>query len=216
MKRILLSIAVLIAFSQGIFAQAESEEPDEDTTYIYETNGKGDQYINGGIFVNFPLNFGNPFKTDEKGNLSEGSLYTGGAAEIGYHRYLNSWFALGGDLLVAYNPTIGSNSLTMVPILFCVTVQPTIRKFEFPIKLGLGLGFETCQNKKYFPSPVFKAEVGGFYRITESFSAGITGLFLYTGQWAFDQDKNSKQITKRYDYDYGMFAMASLSVRYHF
>lgn len=208
MKRVLFSITFLIFAYAGIFAQSDSEEPDEDTTYVYETNGEGDQYIKAGIAVNFPLNFGNPFKLDSDRNLEDGYLYTGGAAEIGYYRYLNSWLAFGGDLMVAYNATLGSNSLTMVPLFFGCTVQPSFRKFEFPINVGLGIGFETCQNKKYFPSFAFKTEAGAFYRITESFSFGLTGIFLYIPQWA---DVNDKK-----EFDSGTFAMASIAVRYHF
>ncbi len=210
MKRILLSIAILSIFSAGFFAETDSDgsEIDADTTFVYETNGKGDQYIRVGLFANFPLNFGNPFKTDASGRLSEGFLYVGGAAEIGYYRFLNRWLALGGDLIVAYNPTLGNNSLTMVPLTFGVAMQPSFNKFEFPAYLGLGLGFETCQNKKYFPSPVAKAELGAFYRITETWSVGLTGLFLYVPQWS--------EVDGKTVYDYGNFAMASVSARYHF
>ena len=194
--------------SAMLFAQADDPESDEDTTFEYETNGKGDQYIKLGLFGNFPLSFGNPFKLDENRKLAEGYLYVGGAVEIGYFRYLNNWFALGAELLVAYNPTIGSNSLVMIPITVGAAMQPSIGKFEFPVALSLGIGFETCQNKKYFPSPVAKVEAGAFYRITESFSVGTTGLFVYVPQWSM--------IDGSVHYDYGNFLMVSVSARYHF
>lgn len=196
--------------SSIVFAETETDEPESggNTTFEYETNGKGDQYVKLGIFANFPLNFGNPFKLDENKKLAEGYLYVGSAAEIGYFRYLNSWLALGGELLLSYNPTVGSNSLATVPITAGVAMQPSVGKFEFPVVLSLGIGFETCQNKKYFPSPVAKIEAGSFFRISESFSAGLTGLFVYIPQWSKIDDK--------VHYDYGNFLMVSVSARYHF
>lgn len=183
------------------FAEDGDDDDDITSNFVYEMNGKGDQYIKIGVFANFPLNFGNPFN-------GEGQLYTGGAAELGYHRFINSMTSLGLDLMVGYNPTIGSNSLTMVPVTFGVTFQPTVGKFEFPLNVGLGFGFETCQNKKYFPSPALKTEAGAFFRLTESWSFGMTGLWLYLPEWA----KTDNGI----EFDYGSFGQISASVRYHF
>ena len=90
MKKI-ISILVLFAIATtAIFAQSEdntipSEDPIEEN-FVYKMNGKGDQYIKIGIMPNFPLNFGD-------------KLYVGGAAYLGYYRYLNSWLALGGELM---------------------------------------------------------------------------------------------------------------------
>lgn len=205
MKRFLLSIAILTVFSLSVYAISESDEnPDDDTQFVYETNGKGDQFIKFSLSGEFPLNFGNPFdlRMTNKGlRLNEGNyLYLGGAAELGYYRFLNSWLAIGGDFMVAYHATIGSNSLTMVPITLGAIIQPTLGKIEFPINLTTGIGFETCQNKKYFPSFVIKAELGAFYRITEGWSAGISANYLFIAE----KD------------DVGQFAQASISARYHF
>ena len=114
MKKI-ISILVLFAIATtAIFAQSEdntipSEDPIEEN-FVYKMNGKGDQYIKIGIMPNFPLNFGD-------------KLYVGGAAYLGYYRYLNSWLALGGELMAGYNPTIQSNIFTFVPITFGVSFK---------------------------------------------------------------------------------------------
>ena len=205
MKRFLLQIAILALFSGAVFAQSNSEiKPDDDTNFVYETNGKGDQFIKFSLSMEFPLNFGNPFALRKVGNslrLEDGNyLYLGGAAELGYYRFLNSWFALGGDFMVGYHATIGNNSLTMVPVTLGALIQPTLGKFEFPIIVTAGVGFETCQNKKYFPSFVFKTEAGAFYRVSESFSVGLTGNYIFIGEVN----------------DHGSFAQATVSARYHF
>ena len=200
MKRFLILIALITCISAPFFAENQPSDDDITQTFVYEMNGKGDQYIKIGIFANFPLNFGNPF--------SGGQLYTGGAAELGYHRFISGSLALGADLMVGYNPTIGSNSLTMVPVTFGVTWQPSLGKFEFPIQLGAGFAFETCQNKKYFPSPALKTEIGTFFRMNESWSFGLTGNLLYLPQWA--------EVNDKIEYDAGLFAQVSASVRYHF
>ena len=72
----------------------------------------------------------------------------------------------------------------------------------------MGMHFVACTNKKYFPGFAGKIEAGAFYRITEGWSAGITGQWLYLGEWYTD--------TKNADSDYGMFMQASVSARYHF
>ena len=185
-----------------IFSQSEEENGSQDEENVvrkeddvYKMNGKGDQFIKIGLMPNFPLNFGD-------------SLYIGGAAQRGYYRFLTGWFGVGGELMAGYNPTLGSNVLTFVPITVGVMLQPAVWKFEFPVFFSAGVAFETCSNKKYFPGFAGKIEAGAFYRITEGWSAGITGQWLYLGEWYTD--------TKNADSDYGMFMQASVSARYHF
>ena len=198
MKRFFLLTSLFLLLSSFCFAQDNSEENDEDTevqTIAYLTNGRGDQYIKIGIMVNFPLNF------DDK-------LYIGGAAEIGYYRFFTSWFAIGGELGVGYNPTLGSNVFTFVHLTVGVVFQPSIWRFEIPITLTVGGAFETCQNKKYFPGFAAKAELGVFFRINEGWSVGLGSNFLYLPEW--------HTTTENAVSDYGLFITAFAAVRYHF
>lgn len=176
-----------------------NNDEDDDVRVVrdddYKMNGHGDQFLKIGIMPNFPLNFGN-------------QLSIGGAAQIGYFRFLNGWLALGGELMAGYNPTLGSNVFTFVPITFGVMFQPTLGRFEFPAILSTGFAFETCANKKYFPGFVAKAETGAFFRITEGWSVGLSGEFLYLPEWYTD--------TENAESDYGMFLQAAISARYHF
>lgn len=201
MKRIISIFGILFALSMPIFAQSEENDVQDDEENIvreepaYTMNGRGDQFLKIGIMGNFPLNFGN-------------SLYIGGAAQLGYYRFLNSWLGLGGELMAGYNPTLGSNVLTFVPITAGVLFQPYVKRFEFPTTLSVGIGFETCANKKYFPGFVAKAETGAFFRIAEGWSAGLTGQFLYLPEW-YTTTTNAKS-------DYGLFMQAGIEARYHF
>lgn len=205
MKRILSLFGMLLLLTMPVLAQSENDnnqdnqDQNEEENIVrdddYAMNGKGDQFLKIGIMGNFPLNFGD-------------QLYVGGAAQIGYYRFLNGWFGLGGELEAGYNPTLGSNVLTFLPITFGCLFQPSVWRFEFPIITSVGFAFETCANKKYFPGFAAKCDAGAFFRITEGWSVGLNGQFLYLPEWYTD--------TENADSDYGMFMQAGISARYHF
>ena len=137
-------------------------------------NEVGDQFIKIGLMVTKPLNFG-------------GTLLIGGAGELGYHRFLTQNFLWGIDIAFGYDPTIGSNIFTYVPLVFSLTYQPTIKRFEIPITAA-------------------KGDIGVYFRATPSWSFGIDGQFMYLPEWYSDSSKN----------DYGLFASVELAARYHF
>ena len=89
----------------------------------------------------------------------------------------------------------------------CVTFLPTIKKFEFPITVNAGVAVENYLSNTYFPGLVLRAGAGAYYRINESWSAGIEGFFTYMPQWYFkDSSKN----------DYLNMASVSAGMKYHF
>ncbi|MCR5288592.1 MAG: hypothetical protein K6E51_01215 [Treponema sp.] len=206
MKKIIPLLLLLFACTTLVFAEGDEYEDDQDidnddpaleideSDDIYRPNGNGDQYIKIALMGEFPLNF------DDK-------LKTGGAAEIGYHRFLNSFVALGFDVSFGYNPTIGSNMFTYVPMVLTTTVQPYIGPFEFPLTFGIGAALESYLNRNYFPGLILKGQGGAFYRVTESWSFGVESEFMYMPQW----------YSKHSDWnDYGLFLSAGLVARYHF
>lgn len=200
MKKFIAICCTVFLFSTAIFSQ-EQDEDDDRFAVEYRMNEPGDQFINIGLMVTFPLNFGGDFPLYREGQLS-----TGGAGTIGYHRFLTSWFAVGLDVSFGYNPTIGENMFTYVPFVFCFTVQPTIKKFEFPITMGIGAAVESYLNRTYFPGLTLKPEAGIFYRVTPSWSFGIKGNFMYLPQWYEDSENN----------DHGNFSSVVIAARYHF
>lgn len=193
MKRLLTILIALLVFSGTAFAQEEGDFYDDG--YIYEQNGAGDQFVKADLFANFPLNF-------------KGKLYVGGGFSIGYYRFLNSWLAVGGEVSPTYNVSIGKKSLITVPITFGAIFQPTIGKFEFPLGVSLGIASSTFENTTtYFPSFTAKAYVGAFYRINDSWSAGISSSFLWIPQIFANKPKYNH---------HGLFLTAGLAMRYHF
>lgn len=187
------------AFLSCSVAFAETgDDYDDGSEDIKKTNPNnmnevGDQFIKIGLMVTKPLNF-------------DGTLLVGGAGELGYHRFLTQNFLWGIDISFGYDPTIGSNIFTYVPLVFSLTYQPTIKRFEIPITAGIGLAMENYLNKTYFPGLAAKGDIGVYFRATPSWSFGIDGQFMYLPEWYSDSSKN----------DYGLFASVELAARYHF
>lgn len=175
----------------------EGDSPDvydDQYDFVYLQNAPGDQFINVRLMPNFPLNFGK-------------NLKVGGQATVGYGRFLTSWLALNVELGFGYNPTIGSNILTYIPMTVGVTFLPAIKKFEFPITFNIGMVATNYLANTFFPGLIIRAGAGCYYRISEGWSAGIEGFFTYMPQWYFkDSSKN----------DYLNMASVSAGVKYHF
>ncbi len=188
-------------FAQEIDNPDDDEDSTEEIEKTYSMNEPGDQYIRISLLATAPLNFGGTFPL-----YRDGSMSLGGHGSLGYHRFLTSWFAIGGDVNFGYNPTIGENIFTYVPLVGNITIQPTISRFEFPLTLGAGIAMETYLNRTYFPGFVAKGDFGIYYRVSPSWSFGLDSSFVYMPQWYSDSQYN----------DYGIFASAGISARYHF
>ena len=193
MKRFISILFMLSLCTTAIFAEQNDVREKTSDGYVYEQNGAGDKSLKISLLATIPLNF-------------KGKLYTGGAAEIGYYQFLTKTLAVGGEALVAYNVSIGEKPLITVPITFGGMFQPYYRKFEFPITAGIGFTSMSCQGMSYFPAFTMKAGAGAFYRITESWSAGVTGSAMWIPQFFADSSKNV----------HGFFATAAITARYHF
>ncbi len=193
MKRIFALAASLLFLSSAVFAQETETETTEININNTNLNETGDQYVRLGLMVTKPLNF-------------DDQLYTGGAGTLGYHQFITPYIALGGDVSFGYNPTLGGNIFTYIPILFSTTVQPVYKQFEFPVTLSLGVCTETYLNKSYFPAFVVKPAAGVFYRMSPSWSFGVEAECLFIPEYHSDSDDN----------DYGLFGSVVLSARYHF
>lgn len=175
----------------------EGDSPDvydDQYDFVYLQNAPGDQFINVRLMPNFPLNFGK-------------NLKVGGQATVGYGRFLTSWLALDVELGFGYNPTIGSNILTYIPMTVGVTFLPAIKKFEFPITFNIGMVAMNYLANTFFPGLIIRAGAGCYYRISEGWSAGIEGFFTYMPQWYFKEPEKN---------DYLNMASVSAGVKYHF
>lgn len=196
-KRSFLSGALCLAMALALPAQ-EADTPQEEVPVqdlVYKMNQKGDQLIKIELAVTIPF------------RPQIGQLNVGGGGSLGYMYFLTEWFQLGGDISFSYNTTIGSNTITLIPVLFKAAFQPTAGRFEFPITLGLGFAFENYIDRFYFGMAA-KFSLGAYYRITPRWSAGIhTGLFWYP-QWYAEG-------YTQYNYD-ALIMDVGLSARYHF
>ena len=191
MKKIIALLCVLLFTAGLVFADESGDEYDDG--YVYEANGSGDHFLKIGLVPLCPLNFGN-------------KLHVGGAFEIGYYQFITKSLALGGEVNASFNITLGSNALTMIPFTFGVMYQPTFGKFEIPFSVSAGFAYETAQNAPYFPGFALNAEAGVFYRLSEMWSFGGMGKFLWLPQW-FANPEYTKN---------GFFAGAVVCARYHF
>ena len=206
MKRFMLAACAFLLCSAALFAQDGSDDDGEagDRHDVsFNLNQRGDQYINIGLMVTMPMNFGGDFPL-----YREGTLNTGGMGMLGYLRFFTSWFAVGADICFGYNPTIGNNIFTYVPLMLNVTFQPWFKRLEFPITLGAGAAMESYLDRTYFPGFAVKCSAGAYYRATPSWSFGAAYDFMYLPQWYDDEDS-------KYN-DYGIFSSFMLGARYHF
>lgn len=200
MKRIFLILFLFCVSFSSLWSQniqsldeSNSDSDNQEQVVKYQTNGKGDQFLRLGIMFSIPLNF------DEQ-------LYLGGAAQLGYYRLINNWLGFGAELMAGYNPTIGSNIFTYVPITAGIMFQPYIWRFEFPITLNVGAALENYLQYNYFPGLILKGEAGCFYRMNENWSFGLECQLMYLPQWYSDSSKN----------DYYLGITATVGARYHF
>lgn len=171
------------------------------STPKFKYNEPGDQFIKIDLMATAPLNFGGSFPLYRSGKMS-----LGGAGSLGYHRFITSWFAAGLNVKFGYNPTIGENIFTYIPIMLDFTFQPAFGRLEFPLTLSIGGAMENYLSNTYFPGLTLEGEAGVFYRATPSWSFGLETNYMYMPQWYSDSSKN----------DYGVFGSLGLSARYHF
>ena len=109
MKRILFYLLCCLSASSLLFAQTE-DSPQTGEVYVqdsvYQMNQKGDHQIKIELALQIPF------------RPSIEQLKLGGGGSLGYMYFLTDWLLLGGDISFSYAPTIGSNQLTFIPILF--------------------------------------------------------------------------------------------------
>lgn len=184
--------------------EIEEKEPKRKETFnpfVSQFNQRGDQYVKISLMGVFPLNFGGDFPI-----YRDGQIAFGGSGELGYHKFLLSWLALGFDIAFGYNPTLENNMFTWVPLFLTLTVQPTFWRFEIPITVGVGGAYETYMKYNYFPGFVFKPQLGVFFRISPGWSFGLETQFMVMPQTCKNSDRNFT----------GLFQTLGVSARYHF
>lgn len=212
MKRFLLTICAACLFATSIFSQENlPNNPENDTNSSFVQTVRGDQYLKISLAPIFPLNFPDfpsLFVKDAH------QLSIGGIGNIGYHYFLNKYFAVGADVGFGFNVTIGSHVFNYVPVIATITFQPAFKKFEFPVTLGVGFAWESYSNHNYFPGLVVKPELGVHYRLAQSWSIGGDIAYMFMPQFmTIHKDKSTGYGTENI---FGHFALISVSARYYF
>lgn len=196
MKKLLIILVSLSLFSVSIFAESENDIQDipntkPDDSIVYKMNQKGDWFVKLGGAAFIPL-------IPKNMNL-------GLDLNLGFYRFLWSEFAIGGDIRVAYSSTVGENMFFSIPIMGRGMYQFTIKDFEIPLSLGLGLAVQNYIDRYYF-GLVLNPELGFFWRFKSDWSVGAHVGLNIMPQWYGDKTYNRT----------GLFLDAGLSVRYHF
>lgn len=195
MKKTLIILLSLSFLMTSLFAQNE-EQPNNpniktDSSLVYKMNQKGDWYVKlgGAAFIPFvPKNM----------NL-------GLDLNLGFYRFFSSEFSVGGDIRVAYASTVGENMFFSVPLMARALYQFTVKDFEIPVSLGLGLAIQNYIDRYYF-GLILNPDVGFFWRFKSDWSVGAHVGLNILPQWYGNTTYNRT----------GLVLDTGLSVRYHF
>jgi len=102
-------------------------------------------------------------------------------------------------------PTIGGNTLFLIPIGARVGTQFIVWRFEFPVSLSVGVNWHNFLNETYFG---MYAKLGGsaFFRVTSEWAFGISATWGWFPEWTNEPRKNID----------GNIVELTVSARYHF
>ena len=191
----------------------ESEEHYEVQIFNQKLNMPGDQYINFSIGTSFPLSYSfspyNMYSCFDFDGDDEGKIKIGGIGSLGYHYFLTSEIAVGGEVAFGYHVTIGSNNFSYIPVIATITYQPSIGNFEFPLTLGVGFAWETYSNHTYWPGLVVRPEAGVQYRVDSSWSIGLDVSYYFLPEFMSLHDSSAQNV-------YAQFLATGIYARYFF
>ena len=169
--------------------------------YISDLYSKGDQTFTISVGVNFPTVF---FSNGEKIDHNF-SPPIGGMGSLAFSYFLNSNFFLGGEITGMFNPTIGKNTVFIIPIGVRAGGQFVIGRFEFPMQAAVGLAIHRYLKYGHF-GMYLKGTIGAFYRFNPDWSFGINADWGWYPEWASNPQDNV---------DANIIGV-TLSARYHF
>jgi len=194
---ILLSLLIFLPF-----LLAAQEDDNSEWDYYYEdTHSKGDQTFIISLGTIIPALFQNDSGTVE----NKFSPPIGGTGSLSYHYYFSPNIFLGGELSGMFAPTLGGNTLFIVPVGVKGGYQFNYNKFEFPVSLTLGVSWHRYLSMSYF-GLYMKGGGAAFYRVTNSWSFGLNANWYWLPQWT---NVKSESVT-------GHMIEITLCARYHF
>jgi len=194
---------LLAGFSVLLFAQDDSDPSVEADWDFYESElyVRGDQVFIITLGTIFPMMFVN------NGSIIDNKIDPplGGTGYLSYNYYQNSNIFTGGELGVIFLPTLGGNTVFIIPLGLNFGTHFIKGRFEFPIHFTLGMSWHNYLNLGYYG---LYAKAGGsaYFRVNNDWSFGLTANWGWYPQWTNDKSKNVD----------GHFLSTMLCARYHF
>jgi len=193
-----------LSLCASVLLYAQDDDPDIETDwdlYSGELYVRGDQTFIISLGTIFPLMFIN------NGELLENKIDppVGGSGLLAYNYYLSSKFFIGGEVGGMFLPTIGRNTIFMIPLGFRAGIHFIASRFEFPVNLAIGMTWHNYLNLGYY-GLYAKLGAAAFFRATSEWSFGITTHFGWYPEWTSEPAKNVD----------GYLLDTMLSARYHF
>jgi hypothetical protein len=184
------------------FLLVAQEDDDPEWDYYYDDiHSKGDQTFIISLGTVFPTVFVSESSVIEH-KFSPPVGFTG---SLSYHYYFYSSIFLGAEAGFMILPTLGGNTLFMIPLGIKGGYQFNYRKFEFPVSMTLGVSWHRYLSMGYFG---FYMKGGGaaFYRVSNSWSFGLNANWYW-----FPERTGTKS-----DNVHGNMLDLTLCARYHF
>jgi len=198
---------IILLFFAGfpvlLAAQAGNDDPwgNPDWDQYYDDFSRGDQTFIISLGTIFPAFFRNDGESIEH----KFSPPVGGTGSLAYNYYFNSNIFIGGEAGGMFLPTLGGNTLYVIPLGFRAGYQFNYWKFEFPVTAVAGVTWYRYLSMGNFGF-YFKAGAAGFYRVSPNWSFGANTDWYFFPQWTGDKSENVQ----------GNMIDFTLSARYHF
>ncbi len=205
MKKIILFLCIITAFSFPLFAAEEDTETGSkkiDGSAVFQPVRKGDKFMKIGLSLGIPL-----FNTSLEKFAIPTHMYPGGAINAGFGYYVLNGFSLGGTLSFQFYPTLAKNLYFAVPITFDMTYTFAVAKWRFPLGIGIGGAFQSYSGNqgKYF-GMIFRFDAETYYQYFPEWSFGGGLSWNVLPQWYKTKEYNRT----------GNILTLSFAARYHF
>ncbi len=195
--------AFLFLLLMGFTHLCAQEDGGEDNWDIYESDmyTAGDQTFTITLGTVFPTVFLNNGKKIEHNFTPP----VGGIGSLSYNFFLNYNVFVGGEVNGIFIPTLGTNTLFVIPLGIKAGYQFYLWRFEFPVSAGLGMAWHRYLNDGYYGF-YMKGGAAAYFRFNPEWSFGLNTNWYWLPQWTEDKNKNVD----------GNFIEVTLSARYHF
>jgi len=198
MRSIPLTVCIaLLALGSGVFAQDEAAPLASSQFSTFES---GDGILSLTLGTSVPLGWYNP----SQGGFEAANAWPGFVFALSYAGFLNSDWALAGDLAGSFVGTINERRLFIAPLALRLVRAFPVGPFVIAPSAGLGLAISALDDYKHVDG-LFKAGSSFIWRVTSDMSYAFNLYGNIIPQFMTIQE-NSRT---------GFFMEATLSVAYH-